>query len=1285
MPERLSRAGDAAGARRRLLLKLEDREAAARGLRESADNVAAPVPDVVESLSALARVLLLSGRRDQALEAARRGLRAVDRWNAASGSIPAWDGTDPDARRAMDALFRLFPYGEDTSQLEAAGRRFLRISSLRQRLLDAEGRSRSLGRNAQRLSGILRAQSDRLSGRLTRAEKLAGRFLGEARRSGDFHRRVFAAADTLSLREWGARTEPATAALLDEASEKMKKLAAKSSEIRRRLEAVVGPDGRHDLPPDDRRMAYFALGQVARSGESAAALEAKLALLRAAAWNRWKESYARRANRLLDEATAAKRRAEAEAARSAGTADALRDAAGELSAWNRALAEIGERMARTAATLATRRAQLRAPADEAFLAALRSALPGRARKERALHHLAGRAAAEWILEGSASPAGSAPPPPGLLTEAVRHLEASLPPPGESAPHAEESLFALAALRFEEATRRYYGGGEGERQETPDVSAATALFRRLLAEFPAGPYAESARYGLAICFEESGASDNAARALEELLERHPSTRYRDEANLRIGENRFDRYDFAGAEAAYREAAGSARPELRVTALFKLGWSLFLQSRPSEAAVPFLDAALLSAASGGTGGLRDEALRMTARSLVEAGADREAERFLRERNAGREGPAVLLAIQDLLDAQNRYDEAAAVATRLGVSYPEAAERLDAEEKAAAALRKAKKDDSSMSRRAAFAAQFGPGSAWRGARGRTSAEIARADEMSMDGLAAAGFHFHAAARANPPGDRRRVLALYDEFLSRFPSSRKAEEVGYQRAWLLYEDGRKSDALRGFEATAGRPGGARGEAARYMALQCAKDLAGAADGPYQGEVVRLAKEYEKAFPAGGRLFLVLLDRAAAHSRRREWDEAATGAEAAGRIAATPADRRTAYRIAGEARFEAGRFAEAESAFREVLARDPLPAERTEVERWVGFSMFREAERLSPVRSGEAGDRFLRIAREFPNSPIASEARFRAGDAYALAGRDRDAVAAFLAVESDAGSSFPRVDATRRLAMLYERMGDSIPAAERLDRLSGLEPAGEEKGRYLFRAAELYAQGKDGERARDAYVRVSDLSGVPAAVRVLSRHRAAEIALAAGREEEADSHFDHAVKLHRELGGAAPEVAARALLRRAELRYRDYLRLRIVPPLEKTFPAKQQALAACAALYGESARIGDAATVSASLHRIGEGLEDFRAAILSSPPPSDLSAEEKEEYRFLLEERAAPIEERAVESYRNNLRAAVAAGHFDSFVEKSRDRLRALRPAVYGRTPEFAFPVLSVPDFAGITERTNP
>jgi tetratricopeptide (TPR) repeat protein len=1269
-----------------LALLLPPGVAAARESTATVDNAANGLPDVVKSLSAVSTERLLAGDRSKALDAAREGIAAAARWKNALGTLPPWDGTHPDAGRSLDALFALFPRGEDTSLFLPAGRTFLSLSSLRQRLLDAEERSRSLERRSRQLSAAARTRGAELSARRARAERIGDRFRDDARRSAGIPRRVFRAADDASIRDFGERTDPKTAALFEEASEKLSRFAAEVSRLQSAARAIVEWQDARTLPPEDRRMVYFAMDRLARAEETAASLDAKLALLRARVWNRWKEAYVSRTTRVLDDAEAAVRRGEAGSARAARAADALMGEIGRVSEWEEGLAGMAGRMSGTAILLRSRHEELRAPADEAFSRARRSVLDGLARKERALRHLAGRAAAEWILEGKASQAGDASPPPAeLLPEAILHLETSLPPPGERAPHTDESLYALAALRFEEAFRRYYGGKEGERKDAPDLAVPTALFRRLASEFPDSRYDEHARYALASCLQESGAEDNAVLVLEELLVRHPSTRYADEANLRIGEHRFDRYDFHGSEAAYRKVRDTAPTELRTTARFKLGWSLFLQSRPREAAPAFLDAALLASAGSGGGGLRAEARRMTARSVVEAGTEREAEAFLGQRRGESEGPAVLLAIEALLDAQNRYEEAAAVATRIGAAYPAAAERLDAEEIAAAALRKAKKDDESMARRGTLASLFGPGTAWRSAAGRTPGEISRADAMAMEGLAAAGFHFHAASRANSPGDRRRVLALYDELLAKFPSSPKAEEAAYQRAWLLYEDGRKAEALPAFESVARRPGGARGEAAWYMAVQCAKDLPSPRSPEPQAEVTRLAREYERAFPGGERLFLVRLDRARAHFLRKEWDEAAAAATRAGRGAPTPADLRTAYRIAGEAFFEAGRYAEAETAFRDILGASPAPEERPEIEKWVAFSMFRAAERLPASRGFDAGALFLRIAGEFPHLPIVPEARFRAGAAYADAGKDVEAIGAFLAVESEHASSPLAPDATRRLAALYEKSGNPLAAAERLARLSTLEGNDEGRGRHLFRAAELYGNGKDGVRSRRSYVDVSALLSAPPEMRVLALFRAGESALAEGREEEAETWYEGAVRLHREKGGAAPEVAGRALFQRAEIRYRAYLPLRIVPPLEQSFAAKQRALAGCADLYAEAIRVGDAATVSASFLRIGEGLEDFRAAILASPPPADLSAVEKEEYVFLLEERAAPIEERAVESYRNNLRQAVAVDHFDPSVAKSRERLRVLRPALFAKKPEFAFPVVPVPDFAGITERTTP
>ena len=202
---------------------------------------------------------------------------------------------------------------------------------------------------------------------------------------------------------------------------------------------------------------------------------------------------------------------------------------------------------------------------------------------------------------------------------------------------------------------------------------------------------------------------------------------------------------------------------------------------------------------------------------------------------------------------------------------------------------------------------------------------------------------------------------------------------------------------------------------------------------------------------------------------------------------------------------------------------------------------------------------------------------------------------------------------------------------------------------------------------------------------RAAESARGEGKGAEADVLYEKATAAHLAAPEAAPEIAGRAYFARAESGFARYRSLSIVPPLEKTFTQKRTALEAAAGLYIEAIRIGNAETVPAALHRLGEGFEDFRSAILASPPPRGLSDREREEYTFLLEEKAAPIEEKAVEAYRRNLRQAVAAGVSSPWVDRSVARLRSLRPALFARKWEYAFPVVPVPDFVGIIVRTGP
>lgn len=1257
-------------------------------LKAIADNASTgSFPRQAAARKALASALLGRKDYDGVLSTARETLEAAGRWKAAAGKPLQWDGTREGAARSWRSLAALFPYDEDAEKFLSVGRRFFAATDLHEGLQATEADSRNLTRRLAAAIERVSLEEKAVAVKRSRAEEIRKEMLARQRKAVEMRDRLRNAAGSLEVAARGSRTDPRRAALIGEAGRKLAALRDRLARVRGAAAAARARARAESLPPEDLRMLFHSQERVAKLGDRLDALEGKTAFLRVSIWNRWKSEYVTRLSVLLGKAEETAK-ALGEAADRAGKAvPPLRAEQDKLLAWMKSLDLFRKKIVSGDAILERGKGATKVRALRSLAESGRELLSRISRQERGIRYFAARASTEWRIEDSERQPGaktlSPPRRAELGKEAIRHWEAILPPPGDRDDLADEILYALAELRFEEEESRFLQKEEAG-SKPPDYSAPRALFGRVIEEFPGSPYTEQAQYGLALSWQEAGAVDNATAAMKGLLARFPGTRYADEIHLRLGEYAFDEYEFGKAEEFYRKVSREATPEIRVTALFKLGWSLFLQGRPGEAVDPFLTGLLLSPAARKTGGVPREALTMLARSLVEAGMEKETETLLARRDASGHGPAVLLEIQRILDGQNRYDEAAAFADRLGSAYPSAAERLDAELAAAEALRKAGKDEESHARRGNFHKVFGPRSAWRKSSARSPVELGRANTVSEEGLRSSAFYFHARSRQSPPGDRGAILGLYDAHLSLFPSSPMTGEMAYQRAWLLFEDGKKGEAKTAFEAVALLPGGTRGEASWYMAVQCAKDVSSITDAASQAEVVRLSGEYERFFPGGERIYSSLMDRARAHMNLRRFDEAARASERSATLAKSPPEVRAALRLAGDARFEGEEYGESEKAFRALLAADPPPEETKDAEKWVGFSMFRRAEKMPAEKAGDAAALFARVDEEFPSLEIAPTARFRAGTSYASAGRTAEAIAALLSLESPDDDSPPlSLDSTRWLARIYEQSGDNVASAVRYERLAAVERNPEERIKILLKTADLFSMGKDEPRARKNLLAVASMPGAPPDLRVRSLYRAGESALMEGKPEEANRHYRETVAAQRAAPETSPEVAGKALFRMAEFRFGRYQALKIAPPLEKTFVAKQNSLEECAKLYLEAISLGDAGTVSASLHRLGEAFEDFRSAILASPPPKRMSDREREEYVFLLEEKAAPLEEKAVDAYQRNLRQAVAADTRSEWVGKSLRRLKTLRPARFGKKGEYAFPVVTVPDFRGMIERS--
>ncbi len=163
---------------------------------------------------------------------------------------------------------------------------------------------------------------------------------------------------------------------------------------------------------------------------------------------------------------------------------------------------------------------------------------------------------------------------------------------------------------------------GERLLPLPTRIARPLGDRHWADFA---HSDAAAYLQGVAESEMGREQAAIATLSWLGEQRGNSTYAAEAWLRVGEMRFDAGQFESAAAAYAKALARKDPRWSSLALYKLGWSNFQMYRYPQAVRWF--SRLIDSAStrrrthGRTADLRREALQYLARSLAEAGWDRD----------------------------------------------------------------------------------------------------------------------------------------------------------------------------------------------------------------------------------------------------------------------------------------------------------------------------------------------------------------------------------------------------------------------------------------------------------------------------------------------------------------------------------------------------------------------------------------------------------------------------------------------------------------------------------------
>jgi TolA-binding protein len=822
----------------------------------------------------------------------------------------------------------------------------------------------------------------------------------------------------------------------------------------------------------------------------------------------------------------------------------------------------------------------------------------------------------------------------------------------------------------------------------DHSRSIAIYEQLLRLYPTRAANDSALYQLAKGYYESGQTDQAIAVMERLLKNYPKSFYRSEASFRLGEFYFESGLFKQAAAAYEAAMGKQDdPHFAEIVRYKLGWTYFeLEDFPkaSELFLDMLDKRAIQDRSGKKrldvnayneqdAAMLKEVISATLLAIDYQGGAPELAAYFK-RHGHRDYEELLYrSLGDLYLRQERIQDA-------GLAYTTFVEENPLHESAplfqAAVVQlytQARWTDAALQARIVFDQKFGADSPW--AKRQDVTVLNRIKPKLKEAIIQVAQYYHAQAQATKePNYYREAIRWYQRFLDQFPDEIEAGRVTYLLGELYYDQGRYTESATAYEKSAYfYPTHESSADAGYGAIVAAGKAVEKAGGQVPEEVAvamyENAVHFADTFPKDKHVPDVLLKGAEMAYQIKRY---AVSRELAKRASssAPSTDGRLHYlaqKLISGSYFEEKNFSKAADEYRKTveLAQRLQPQEAAELKRVLASAVYKQMESLKQEgKTKEAAEGFLKLYDELPTTDVASIALFDAGAALLSMGNISEGVKTLQRLLKDNPNSPYAYQAMLQIGSILQKQGRYDEALQQYNQIARASKDPKVVHDAFWAMATLAEERQEWAKAYEGF---SSLVNRPdftdPARRLDAQFRAAMAKDHLGEHTEAAALFQQLleqIKAHPTPGGDL--LAGKTWLQLGSYRFEQFDAVRLVEPLKVNLTRKEQLLKSTIEAYVQAATYNLTDITTEATHQTGRLFEAYRTALLQSERPKSLTPDQLEEYNFLLEEQAAPYEERSIAAYEANVRRAQQQGVYTPWVQQSYDRLAELLPARYRR-----------------------
>lgn len=899
-----------------------------------------------------------------------------------------------------------------------------------------------------------------------------------------------------------------------------------------------------------------------------------------------------------------------------------------------------------------------------------------------------------------------------LDEAIRNSESLLSkyPQGAFTANVMFQLSELylkrAALRFqremliyEQAEEKYNNGELTKPPEAPtvDFSETIDISLKLLAQYPDANFRDKILYRVALCYSEEGQQENAAEYFKLLSTETQEKALLEEAYFRLGEYYFDKKEHATAIDYYNLLIESWDSPFFDMALYKLGWSYYNVEDYSKAISTFIylieDVNLLDDVGNSNLGksktdLRHEAIKYVAICFAEFGGSGRARDFLlpkKEKDYARE---VLVHLALLYRQRNYYDEAIETLHTLIEFYPDQPAAAKYQKQIVENYELAGDKTRADMEREVLIELYGPGSKWLAQipAGETRDEILDIAETFLYTLGS-----EAQDRAQATSDSVEYAAAiewYSDYMQKFAEFPRAQNVQFYLGECYYETGKFDKAADAYyDLLIEYPESEFGETAAYNRIlaynhlyskNAAVDTADfflfnflgkskegvailKARSRRQAQLMQACNDFYIYYPRSEKVNEVLMSLAQMLFELEQFDLAK---EAYAEVMLEPAGNpflTKAYYLTAQCEFSQGNYTAAESWWQQLQEMFPDSTQYIErANKMIASSKFRRAEQyLASGDSLQAAREFVRVAETAPDSTIAERALFKAAEQYEQLGKTELAVSHYERMLKQYPQSKLVDEALFKAGILcedqqnWQRAAANYLSIYRHDRFSNYAD------RSLFAAARCHETAKEYGQARKLYGEYTETYVQDPERFIEAAFRKAEIAFYLNNFEAAKDDLEFVISSHEKFSKQKIQVddyfVANAQYLLAEISFERFEKIQLKPPLERTLRKKQQLFQQVVKDYADAAKYRVADWTTASSFKIGQTFEAFADALLASPRPKNLSADDLDKYNETLWQRVLPFKEKAKKAYESNLKNARENGIRNQWILQSEKRLNEL------------------------------